>query len=98
MSSIKPGLNAGNSQPPASENTKLLNHVREVVTEILGLDSTVQATDTLKDLGADSIDIATLIVTLQEEFPNGNAIEESMLENIQTPAEITRLIENLSSS
>lgn len=69
--------------------------VCDIVAECLGLDQTVAADQTFKELGADSIDMATLIVTLQDEFAEQESIDESLLANIKTPAEIIKLIKTL---
>lgn len=69
--------------------------VCDIVAECLGLDETVTADQTFKELGADSIDMATLIVTLQDEFAEQKSIDESLLANIKTPAEIIKLIKTL---
>lgn len=96
MSSNITDLNSGTSNGLSSEQAKIQSQVCDIVAEVLGVDAEIDATQTLKDLGADSIDIATLIVTLQDEFPSENTIDDSMMENIQTPAEITQLILTLS--
>lgn len=83
---------------PSKESSEIQNKVCEIVTDVLGLDSKVDASQSLQDLGADSIDIATLVVTLQDEFPSEQVIEDRMMENIRTPAEITQLIVELAST
>lgn len=74
------------------DNVKLEQQVCDIVAECLGLDQTVSPSQTFKELGADSIDMATLIVTLQDEFAEDTTIDESLLANIKTPAEIITLI------
>ena len=77
------------------DNVNLEQQVCDIVAECLGLDQTVSPEQTFKDLGADSIDMATLIVTLQDEFSEQNTIDESLLAGIKTPAEIIKLIKAL---
>jgi len=98
MDSTHTDLDVDSAQTPVNEDRLLESKVCEIVSDVLGLDSTVTSEQTLKSLGADSIDIATLIVTLQDEFPSENTLEESMMANVQTPAEITLLVKSLTGS
>jgi len=78
--------------PDNSKNVQLQNQVCDIVAEVLGLDTRIDPDNTFKSLGADSIDMATLIVTLQDEFPASDQIDESAFANITTPGEIAEFI------
>ncbi len=77
------------------DNVNLERQICDIVAECLGLDQSVTPEQTFKELGADSIDMATLIVTLQDEFAEQDTIDESLLAEIKTPADIIELINTL---
>lgn len=67
--------------------------VRAIICDQLELDEEVVTLDAvlLEDLGADSIDLADLVMTLEDEFDMEISDEE--LENIRTVADIVKFIE-----
>lgn len=67
--------------------------VRAIICDQLELDEDVVTLDAvlLEDLGADSIDLADLVMTLEDEFEMEISDEE--LENIRTVADIVKFIE-----
>lgn len=67
--------------------------VRAIIVDQLELDEDVVTLDSvlLEDLGADSIDLADLVMTLEDEFDMEISDEE--LENIRTVADIVKFIE-----
>ncbi len=67
--------------------------VRDIICDQLELDEDVVTLDAvlLEDLGADSIDLADLVMTLEDEFDMEISDEE--LENIRTVADIVKFIE-----
>ncbi len=67
--------------------------VRAIICDQLELDEDVVTLDAvlLEDLGADSIDLADLVMTLEDEFDMEISDEE--LENIRTVADIVKFIE-----
>ncbi|MBQ8767395.1 MAG: acyl carrier protein [Clostridia bacterium] len=67
--------------------------VRAIICDQLELDEDVVTLDSvlLEDLGADSIDLADLVMTLEDEFDMEISDEE--LENIRTVADIVKFIE-----
>ncbi len=74
-----------------SDNT-LSAQICEIVADTLGIDGGVTPNQTFQSLGADSIDMATLIVTLQDEFPAASELDESALVNIQTAGEVAEFV------
>ena len=71
----------------------IFEKVRAIICEQLELDEEVVTLDAvlLEDLGADSIDLADLVMTLEDEFDMEISDEE--LENIRTVADIVKFIE-----
>lgn len=67
--------------------------VRAIICDQLELDEDVVTLDAVlfEDLGADSIDLADLVMTLEDEFEMEISDEE--LENIRTVADIVKFIE-----
>lgn len=67
--------------------------VRAIICDQLELDEDVVTLEAvlLEDLGADSIDLADLVMTLEDEFDMEVSDEE--LENIRTVADIVKFIE-----
>ena len=67
--------------------------VRAIICDQLEVDEDIVTLDAvlLEDLGADSIDLADLVMTLEDEFDMEISDEE--LENIRTVADIVRFIE-----
>ncbi len=71
----------------------MFEKVRDIICDQLELDEEVVTMDAvlLEDLGADSIDLADLVMTLEDEFDMEISDEE--LENIRTVADIVKFIE-----
>ncbi len=71
----------------------IFEKVRNIICDQLELDEDVVTLDAvlLEDLGADSIDLADLVMTLEDEFDMEISDEE--LENIRTVADIVKFIE-----
>ena len=67
--------------------------VRAIICDQLKMDEETVTLDSvlLEDLGADSIDLADLVMTLEDEFDLEISDEE--LENIRTVADIVKFIE-----
>lgn len=79
--------------PAPDAQQELTSAVCEIVAEVLGLDEAVQPEQTFQELGADSIDLATLAVTLQDEFPDDQPIDEKTMTSLRSPADVVRLLE-----
>ena len=70
--------------------------VRDIIVETLGCDAE-QVTPTASladDLGADSLDIEDLVMTLEEEFDT--EIPDEDIENLRTVGDIVKYIEERS--
>ena len=67
--------------------------VREIICDQLELEEEVVKMDAilLEDLGADSIDLADLVMTFEDEFDM--EISDEALENIKTVSDIVKFIE-----
>ncbi|MBQ3522864.1 MAG: acyl carrier protein [Clostridia bacterium] len=67
--------------------------VREIICDQLELEEDVVTMDAilLEDLGADSIDLADLVMTFEDEFDM--EISDEALENIKTVSDIVKFIE-----
>ena len=67
--------------------------VREIICNQLELDEDIVTMDAilLEDLGADSIDLADLVMTFEDEFDL--EISDEALENIKTVSDIVKFIE-----
>jgi acyl carrier protein len=59
-----------NSRTPAGGGEKMLDKVKKIIVEQLGVDESevVLEASFIDDLGADSLDIVELIMALEEEF------------------------------
>ena len=67
--------------------------VREIICDQLEVDEDVVTLDAilLEDLGADSIDLADLVMTFEDEFDM--EISDEAIENIKTVSDIVKFIE-----
>ena len=67
--------------------------VRAIICDQLELEEDAVTMDAilLEDLGADSIDLADLVMTFEDEFDM--EISDEVLENIKTVADIVKFIE-----
>lgn len=70
-----------------------IEKVAKIIADQLGSDvSTITAeTDIQNDLGADSLDIAEMLITFEEEF--NISIDESEAQNIKTVADVVKHID-----
>ncbi len=71
----------------------MFEKIREIICEQLELEEDVVTLDAvlLEDLGADSIDLADLVMTLEDEFDL--EISDEDLENVKTVGDIVKYIE-----
>ncbi len=71
----------------------MFEEVRNQIAELLGIDaaSITEASDLIEDLKADSMDIATLLLEVEEN--HGIEIEEDEMENLKTVGDIVKYIE-----
>lgn len=71
----------------------MFEKIREIICEQLELDEDQVTMDSilLEDLGADSIDLADLVMTFEDEF--NMEISDEALENIKTVADIVKFVE-----
>ncbi len=71
----------------------MIDKVKEILAEELGLDiSEIQDDSNIReDLGADSLDMVQLVMTLEDEF--GLEIENEEIQDVTTPGEIVVFIE-----
>ena len=71
----------------------MFEKIREIICEQLELEEDVVTMDAvlLEDLGADSIDLADLVMTFEDEFDL--EIYDEYLENIKTVGDIVKFIE-----
>ena len=67
--------------------------VKNIVAEILDIESADIKEDALilDDLGADSLDIVDLVMTLEEEFDT--EITDEMIEGMKTVGDVARYVE-----
>jgi len=73
----------------------VIEKIKEILAEQLDVDSDTitRETDLMSDLGADSLDLVELIMTLEEEY-GVNATDESVYE-LKTVGEVVDYIESL---
>ncbi len=73
----------------------VLEKVTEVISEQLGVakDTITNNSNILEDLGADSLDIIEMLMTLEEEY--GITIPDEKINQVKTVGEICALIESL---
>ncbi len=71
----------------------MFEKIREIICEQLELEEDAVTMDAvlLEDLGADSIDLADLVMTFEDEFDL--EISDEDLENIKTVGDIVKFIE-----
>ena len=71
----------------------VLEKIRDIICDQLELEEEDVTMDSvlLEDLGADSIDLADLVMTFEDEFDMETSDED--LENIKTVADIVKFIE-----
>ncbi len=68
------------------------NKVAELLSEQLGINKSEIAldSDVIKDLGADSLDVVQLLMSLEEDF--GITVSEEEASNLKTVEDIIKLI------
>ena len=73
----------------------MLEKIAQILGDQLGVDpATINAdTDIIKDLGADSLDVVELLMTLEES--EGKTIPEEQVQNIKTVGDIVKVLETL---
>ena len=73
----------------------ILEKVKELVAEQLGIsqDTIKPESNILEDLGADSLDVIEMLMTLEEEY--GISIPDDQIGQVKTIGQIVELIENL---
>lgn len=73
----------------------VLDKVAAVIAEQLGIskDTIKMESNILEDLGADSLDIIEMLMTLEEEY--GITIPDDKINQVKTVGEICTLIESL---
>ena len=71
----------------------IIDRVKELVAEQLGVDKATIADDAhiIEDLGADSLDVIEMLMTLEEEY--GVSIPDDKINQIKTIKQIVALIE-----
>lgn len=71
----------------------MFEKIREIICDQLELEEDQVTMDSilLEDLGADSIDLADLVMTFEDEF--NMEISDEALENIKTVSDIVKYIE-----
>ena len=73
----------------------ILEKVKELVAEQLGIsqDEIKPESNIVEDLGADSLDVIEMLMTLEEEY--GISIPDDQIGQVKTIGQIVQLIENL---
>ena len=71
----------------------MFEKIREIICDQLELeeDQVTMDSNLLEDLGADSIDLADLVMTFEDEF--NMEISDEALENIKTVSDIVKYVE-----
>lgn len=72
----------------------MFEEVKNQIAELLGIDASAitENSDLIQDLKADSMDIATLLLEVEEN--HGIEIEEDEMENLRTVGDIVKYIES----
>ncbi len=72
----------------------MFEEVRNQIAEALGIDanSITEASDLITDLKADSMDIATMLLEIEENY--GIEIDEDEMEGLKTVGDIVKYIES----
>lgn len=72
----------------------IIDKVKELLAEQLGLDATKISDDAniLEDLGADSLDVIEMLMTLEDEY--GITIPDDQINQVKTVSQIAKLIED----
>lgn len=72
----------------------MIDKVKELVAEQLGIskESIKDDANIVEDLGADSLDVIEMLMTLEEEY--GISIPDEKINQVKTISQIVKLIEN----
>jgi len=72
-----------------------LDKIKELLAGQLGIsqDKITMESDIVKDLGADSLDVVEMLMTLEEEYSISVSEDDAM--NIKTVGDIVKLIDNV---
>lgn len=72
----------------------VIEKVRELVAEQLGIskDSITEKSNIIEDLGADSLDVIEMLMTLEDEY--GVTIPDDKINQVKTVGQIVELIES----
>lgn len=72
----------------------VLDKVKNILAAQLDIDADkiTESTDIAEDLGADSLDVVDLVMSLEEEFDT--EIPDEEVENIKTVGDIVKFIDN----
>lgn len=73
----------------------VFDKVKEILSSQFGIDKDMidENTDVVNDLGADSLDIVELMMSLEEEF--GLLITDDMVNDVKTAGELASLVEDM---
>ena len=73
----------------------VLEKIKKILAEQLDVDVEEMTADTkiAEDLGADSLDVVDLIMSIEDEF--GLEVPDDQVENIKTVGDVVNYIENL---
>lgn len=73
----------------------VLERVREIISSQFGIDEDqiTEDTDIIDDLGADSLDVMEMMMSLEDEF--SLSISEDTVSSLSTVGDVVRLIEGL---
>ncbi len=73
----------------------MFEDVKNQIAELLGIeaDTITEESDLIKDLKADSMDIATLLLEVEENY--GIEIDEDELDSLKTVGDIVKYIEKI---
>ena len=71
-----------------------IDKVKELISAQLNkpIDEILEEKEVVKDLGADSLDVVEMLMSLEEEF--GISVDEDKAATIRTVADVVALIEN----
>ena len=72
----------------------VIDKVRELVAEQLGISKDIVKAESniIEDLGADSLDVIEMLMTLEEEY--GVTIPDEKINQVKTVGQIVKLIED----
>ena len=73
----------------------VIDKLKEIIAEQFGIDidAISEDTDIVADLGADSLDVVEMLMTLEDEY--GITIEDEKVAEMKTVADVVRCVEGL---